>query len=282
MDGSAAMAALGEAQSAARQCKFARIFPMTEAARTIYFHGLPGSPDELGLAGRPVPKNWSAICRSDDHPDHSAEAYFDHLAQRVRDLAGQSSLRLVGFSLGAFAALQVASRVTDIPVSIHLISAAAPLQTGDFLPEMAGRAMFTLAQRSPWLFASLSGAQSVLTRVSAKTTLSALFASAQGQDLPLRGDPQFRMQMAEIIRQGLGAGLHNYMREIAAYVQDWSNLIPDIRHEVTLWHGEEDNWSPPGMAITLGKLLPMVVAVNMLPGQSHYSALLAYLEVHLH
>lgn len=254
-------------------------FPMNDPVLTIYFHGLPGAPAELDLAGRAVPVNWHAINRSDDRSNRSAGGHFDHLAQRICKLAGDDApLRLVGFSLGAFAALQVASRIADKPVSLHLVSAVAPLQSGDFLPHMAGRAVFTLAQQRPALFSALSGIQSAIGRVSAKTLMTALFASAQAKDLRLRDDPQFREQIAEVIRLGLGSGLQNYKREIRAYVQDWSNLLPAIQHEVTLWHGDEDNWSPPQMAVTLDRLLPNVSAVKMLPGHSHYSTLLAYLK----
>jgi len=124
----------------------------------------------------------------------------------------------------------------------------------------------------------ISGIQSAIARVSVKTLATALFSSAQGLDLKLKNDPQFKAQIAGIIRHGLGLGLQNYRREIAAYVQDWSAILPNIGHEVTLWHGEMDNWSPPEMAATLGRMLPNVSAVNMLPEHSHYSTLVAYFQ----
>jgi pimeloyl-ACP methyl ester carboxylesterase len=251
---------------------------MSDAAETIYFHGLPGAPDELKLAGRPVPANWQAIDRSVNRSVGSAEVYFDHLAERVQDMSGGSPIRLVGFSLGAVAALQVASRITDRSVSLHLVSAAAPLQSGDFLPRMAGKSVFSLALRSPFAFAGLCGIQSAIARVSVKTLAAALFSSAQGLDLELNNDPKFKTQIDGIIRHGLGLGLQNYKREIAAYVQDWSVILPNIRYEVTLWHGEMDNWSPPEMAATLGRMLPNVSAINMLQEHSHYSTLVAYFQ----
>lgn len=271
------MADRGGAQTALRRPNVAPLLPMTDSLRTIYFHGLPGSAAELGLAGRRVPAHWCALERSDNRSGSTADAHFDEVSRRVRELAGDGPLRLVGFSLGAFAALQVASRITDRVLSLHLVSASAPLQSGDFLPHMAGKAVFTIAQRSPLLFSGLSNVQSVLARASAKTLLAALFGSAQGRDLRLIADPQFKAQMTGIVSEGFGRGLQNYKREISAYVQDWSAILPGIHHEVSLWHGEMDNWTPPEMATTLAGLLPNVSGVKMLPEQSHYSTLLAYL-----
>lgn len=67
------------------------------------------------------------------------------------------------------------------------------------------------------------------------------------------------------------------MREIAAYVRDWSAILPAIRHPVTLWHGAEDNWSPTDMAEALAERLPAVTALHRLPGLLHYSTLRAWL-----
>ena len=62
--------------------------------------------------------------------------------------------------------------------------------------------------------------------------------------------PALFAAMAAILRKGLGHGRANDVREIGAYVRDWSATLPAIRHPVTLWHGAEDNWSPPAMADT--------------------------------
>ena len=78
--------------------------------------------------------------------------------------------------------------------------------------------------------------------------------------------------------RGLGHGGASYVREIAAYVRDWSAILPAIRHPVTLWHGAEDNWSPPDMAEAFAERLPNVAALCRLPALSHYSTLRAYLD----
>lgn len=243
---------------------------------TLYFHGVPGAAVELELADRPFPPDWSVVDRAASRDCHTAAQHFDSIAERIRSGNANRPLRLVGFSLGAYAALEVANRLLDWKISLHLVSAAAPLQCGDFLPQMAGKTVFGLARRHPTAFALLSSLQAVIARSSPRLLQRALFASAQGADAELLGDPRFISVMTRIIERGLGHGSDTYKREVLGYVQDWSAVLDEIGHEVTLWHGDLDNWSPPAMATALAERLPNVVAVNRLPGHSHYSALLQY------
>lgn len=251
---------------------------MLGAPVTIYFHGVPGGPRELTLFGAPVPDGWHALDRSSLHPGLAFDAHCDALADEVRALAGAAPIRLVGFSLGTFIALQVAHRLPDLPLTIDLISAAAPLQTGDYLDHMAGKPVFAAATRSPALFGAMAAGQALAARLAPTRLAAALFASAQGEDRALAGNAAFQCTMAMILRHGLSHGRINYMREIAAYVGDWASILSDIRHPVTLWHGAEDNWSPSAMAEVLAKRLPDVVALHRMPDLSHYSTLGAYLD----
>lgn len=243
---------------------------------TIYFHGVPGNPRELTLFGAPMPPGWFAPNRARLHPGRDFAGHCDALAVTVRELAGGAPVRLAGFSLGGFIALEVAHRLPDLPLTIDLVSAAAPLQTGDFLERMAGKPVFASAARSPALFGAMAAGQALAARVAPARLASALFGSAQGADRALAQDPAFRAGMAEILREGLGHGRTNYAREIGAYVRDWSTILPAIHHHVTLWHGAEDNWAPPGMAEALADRLPNVAALHRLPGLSHYSTLRAW------
>ena len=251
---------------------------MQAAPVTIYFHGVPGSPRELTLFGGAIPAGWLAPDRSRLHPWLNFDGHCDALAGEVRARAAGQTVRLVGFSLGAFIALQVAHRLPDLPLTIDLVSAAAPLQTGDYLDRMAGKPVFATAARSPALFGAMAAGQALAARVAPARLAAALFASAQGEDRTLAQNPAFRAGMAAILREGLGQGRANYVREIGAYVRDWSAILPAIRHPVTQWHGAQDNWSPPDMADALAERLPNVTALHRLPGLSHYSTLRAWLD----
>lgn len=236
----------------------------------IYFHGIPGSADELRLAGVD-PAHFLAPNRGLIAIGKSGAEYFDALAENVGNLG--PTLHLVGFSLGAAAALQVAARLAGQVVKIDLIAAAAPPELGDFLHLAAGGAVFRMAANRPKRFAALVRAQSLLARHAPGLLGRALFANAAGADRDLARDPAFRSAIASILRTGLGSDPAGYHREISAYVAPWADLLASVTAPVTLWHGDADNCSPPPMAEALRLALPNAIAVHHLSGLSHYSTL---------
>jgi pimeloyl-ACP methyl ester carboxylesterase len=70
---------------------------------------------------------------------------------------------VVGFSIGSFIALQTFRYMTNGVGSLHLVSAAAPLEAGDYLVTMAGKQVFKLAKVVPALFVLLSYWQGLFT-----------------------------------------------------------------------------------------------------------------------
>lgn len=241
-----------------------------------YFHGLPGSPRELNLFGLKASDRWYSPDRRTLNLKQGLDDHFDRLALdiRARHLNGKG--KLIGFSLGAYVALEVASRLPDLSLTIDLVSAAAPLSSHDFLDKMAGKAVFALARDHPALFSALTRAQGFAARITPKLLFDMTFASARGEDRNLRGDPAFRKAMVQIIADCLANDTMNYRREISGYVSDWSQTPSAVPHPVTIWHGQEDNWAPPEMADVLEDSLPNVASVRRLAGQSHYSTLRKY------
>ena len=244
-------------------------------AFTFYFHGMPGSPSELELFPSNATANWHAPDRGALPPNLSVQQRFDALAELIERRTQDGPIRLVGFSLGTYVALEVACRLSHVELNLVLVSAAAPLSAGDFLDRMAGKAVFSLAARCPAAFAALVGAQALAARLMPQQLVPILFASAQGADMALPDDPKFLSTMARVLRESVMFGRTNYRIEVDSYVQDWSGILPTIKHPVTLWHGEADNWSPPEMALALAKRLPNVVECKLLPDLSHYSTLRA-------
>ena len=244
----------------------------------VYFHGQPGSPDELTLVGAArLPPALLAPDRAADRPDLPLEPYLDHLAAAVRARFPAGAIRLVGFSLGAFVALEVALRLADREVRLELVSPAAPLGLGDFLPDMAGGAVFGLAGRSPGLFGLLTGVQGGLARLAPGLLFGQIFAGAAGADADLARDPAFRATITRILRHTLAHGATGYRREVLGYV-GWSpERLSGLRHPVTLWQGEADTWTPPAMARALARALPGAPTLRTFPGLSHYSTLQAAL-----
>jgi pimeloyl-ACP methyl ester carboxylesterase len=253
-----------------------RRYGAVDGAPVIYLHGAPGAPEEAAVFdGDAGAAGVSLICpdRFSLAPSLDGSAYVTALAQAILDLSGGRPFDLIGFSLGGFRALQVAAELGPQVRRLHLVSAAAPLECGAFLEAMAGRPVFEAARRSPRLFAALSLWQGWLARAAPGAMFRLLFGSAAGGDRILAADPDFQAELSAILRSSLTKGRRGYMRDVNAYVRPWAERLPRVAAPCFIWHGVEDNWSPPAMASALAERLAPVAQVEMLPGLSHYSAL---------
>ena len=236
-----------------------------------YFHGMPGGPGEWAVNAPPELHEGVWLADRNDPAETP-----DRIAAR---LAGDfpEGFTLIGFSAGAFAALQVALRMGGSVRHLHLISPAAPLQLGSFHDHMAGGPVFRLAADRPGLFALLVKAERVLARHATRFLLGRLMATAQGGDAALARDPAFLAGMAGVLRAGLGRDPRGFEAEVLAYVRDWRGDLARLNVPVTIWQGDADNWTPPAMGRALHAALPGS-RLEWLPGCSHYSALQAALR----
>lgn len=237
----------------------------------IYFHGLPGSSAELAGFGPQIAARaagFHVAARAGD---------FARLAQGIAARIPDEPLHLVGFSLGAAAALRVAPLLGDRVERIDLVSPAAPLQLGDFLVGMAGAPVFRAAQAGALLFAALTLVQAQAARLAPGKMAAALMAKAKGADRELAADPRFIAALAQSLRHSLLDERPAYIAEIRAYVGDWRADLAKVHQPVRIWQGTEDDWTPPAMAEALAAALPFRPAVTMLPGLAHFSTLRHYL-----
>lgn len=260
---------------------YSTLMPTRESV--VYFHGIPGGAGELKALGDGT--LWLntgdyAPNRQTMNKGISLSSHFDMLASDITARFENSPVRFIGFSVGAYVALEVASRMGPAVGHISLVSAAAPLPTGDFLPEMAGKVVFRSARYAPFLLAAMTSVQSLVLRVAPDRLFDALFASAKGMDRDLVAQPHFRATIIETLKECFRDDTTNYRRELSGYVRDWSAILPLISQPVELWHGTLDNWAPPSMADALAHALPNVTALHKLEGRSHYSALQTFFERH--
>lgn len=226
---------------------------MTE--QPLYLHGLPGSAAELAIAGVDLPVLGC------DQPS---------FAQLALSLP-QGLLHLIGFSLGAACALRLAALAPEKVTRLTLISAAAPLELGAFLPQMAGRAVFRAATSHGQLSA-LTRVQSTLARISPGFFTRLLLQNADPADQALFAEAQARAALQKSLREGLTQHRAAYLREITAYVQPWARHLAFVRCPVTLHHGTEDRWAPVTMAQALADALPDAT-LHRYDGLGHYSTL---------
>ncbi|MDP9939869.1 alpha/beta fold hydrolase [Ectopseudomonas alcaliphila] len=244
----------------------------------VYFHGVPGSPHESSIYDAPAREHGLRVLCFDrfaiDRAISGAD-YYRHIAQAINEKTQGAQLDVIGFSLGAHAALEVSALMPGQVRSLHLVSAAAPLDGGDLLNEMAGKAVFSMAKRNPGLFQWLVKWQALLAKRAPQMLFRMLFASAQGQDRELVKSPEFRALICRVLRQCFAQGTTGYTRDIQQYLQPWSGHVFASEANVCLWHGTEDNWSPFGMSEYLAERLPRNARIERMQGLSHYSCLYA-------
>ncbi|WP_045227272.1 alpha/beta fold hydrolase [Methyloterricola oryzae] len=253
-----------------------RQFGSAQGRVVVYFHGAPGAPYEVALFDRlGKERGLNVICFDRFALDRSltSESYFLALAEAISEKAGGVSVDLIGFSIGAFVALQTCRHLGAGVRSLHLVSAAVPLEAGDFLTAMAGGGVFRLARIAPARFEYLSRGQGLLARSFPAALFNLLFLNASGKDRALAADSEFRERMKETLRDCFVERVPGYVRDIKAYVQPWEAMLSEVTAETHIWHGRQDNWSPVGMANYLASQLRSCSRVEILEGLSHYSCL---------
>jgi len=242
----------------------------------IYFHGAPGAPEECAIFDLYAKEQGlTFICFDRFSGDYSiaGEAYYQFLAQEISKQAAGKEVDVIGFSIGAFIALQTCRYLGNGVRSLHLISAAAPLDAGGFLEDMAGKQVFQLAKTFPTLFVLLSYWQGLLALLFPNALFRLLFASAAGDDKALSVDRAFQSGITQVLRSCFIGRVRGYVRDIRAYVQPWKDTLSDIGVNTHIWHGAEDNWSPVAMAEYLASTIPGCTSTEIFNDLSHYSCL---------
>ena len=241
--------------------------------KTYYFHGTPGSQAELSLFGPGPAQKWRVPLRSGYRDRHSFAHWLDCVAEEIRTASLTDDIRIIGFSIGAYVAIEIASRLGQTVARMDLVSPAGPLQDCPAVSKLAGHSVFALAAKRPRIFGALVHAQAMMARSAPDMLIKALFASARGMDRDLAQDIGFKRLMHENVRAGLGAHPRTYQAEISAYVDDWRARLELVQTPVRLWHGTEDNWASPDMSESLARRLPRVEKIERISGASHYSTL---------
>lgn len=255
-----------------KYCKFG----IENGKLDIYFHGVPGAPEEcVGFDVYAKQQGITLICfdRFAIDPSIQGEAYYRYMADQISSLAEEKPVDFIGFSIGAFVALQTSRYMNNGVRKVHLVSPAAPLETGDFLDAMAGKRIFQLAKTRTNLLAWLTYCQVMLAWLSPKLLFRLLFSSVAGEDENLAADPDFECLMIQMLRSCFHLNRRQgYLREIKAYVQPWAMTLSGVSAKTHIWHGAEDSWSPKVMAEYLHSVLPGS-QIEIIKGLSHYSCL---------
>ena len=242
----------------------------------IYFHGAPGAPEEcriFDLDGKKCGLTFICFDRFSVDSSTAGESYYRLLAGEISKKAAGKPVDVIGFSIGAFIALQTCRYLPNGVGNLHLVSSAAPLEAGDYLETMAGKQVFRLAKTFPTLFILLSYWQELVALLFPGALYRLLFASAAGADKALAADREFQSGITRALRSCFVGRVRGYARDIGAYVRPWKTTLPEIFVNTHIWHGAEDNWSPAAMAEYLESAIPGCTQIKIYDGLSHYSCL---------
>lgn len=249
---------------------------------TIYFHGAPGGTKEPAIFDDLAQRHGlRLVCidRFSIPDDMNQNDYIHELAAHIKSLSNGKPLSFLGFSIGAFTALEVSRLLQDQINQVHLISAAAPLPTrsatqrSKYTKEMAGGLVFDLAIEKPLLFHLLTKFQQFLATLSPQLLTKLIFSSATGKDKSLFSKADFKDYITDVISNCFKRSIGGYMREIKLYTQ-WDPEPNRYHSNTVLWHGMVDNWAPANMVPALIDTIAGPKQCHNLSEMSHYSCLI--------
>ena len=248
----------------------------TAAVSNVSFlHGLSGRPGDANLGSRGLLAGTRVIGTKPlglggdgDNILDQTVAQFDAM---IADAKGY--IHLIGFSIGAMVACKIAAERPDEVGRLSLISPAAPLQLGDFLPHMAGAPVFQMAQDHPRRLAMATAAQGLVSRIAPGLITKVLFAKCGPQEKALMADEQFKFLLQRALDISYRKNAVQYRRMLAAYVGDWSDTLDGIQCPVDLWHGSDDSWAPIDMSESLKAAISSPTVLHEIKGGEHYSTL---------
>lgn len=247
---------------------------MTSSQTPVFFcHGVPGGPDDAMLL-----QTGDLPITAPNLFDLSAGDPLQHLNSQYDAACAETEggqMHVVGFSIGAMAALRLAAARPDAVARVTVISPAAPLQLGNFLPEMAGAPVFKLAMQRPAVLRMLTAVQGGLARFAPGMLINQLFAKCGAQERALLPDAQFKAALISGMRSSFIDHRKGYLAYLSAYVADWTAELSQVRAPVQIWHGDADTWSPLAMSAAIKEVVPAGCDLHVVPGSEHYSTLKA-------
>ncbi|MDF1680616.1 alpha/beta hydrolase [Ponticaulis sp.] len=229
----------------------------------LYCHGFPGSDADLA---------WFTTFT--DLPLIAAP--FGHDGEFNSDILGDGGVHLVGFSLGAMSAIEIATAHPDKIARLTLISPAGPLELGDFLDDMAGGAVFKAARDNWPMYETLLAIQSFLTSVLPGMVRGMIMSGAPEADSALLRDKDFRRAFDAGMKYSYGSGKTRFNQVVKRYVAAWSEALNRVVCPVTIYQGIADTWTPPAMGRALHDAFPSGQSELIeLEGLAHFSTLKA-------
>ena len=239
----------------------------------IFCHGLPGSPADADLLRQANPNHTIIALDILSVDPCKIDQDLVGIFKAALKEAGADKVHMVGFSIGAMVATRLAALHPESISRLTLVSPAAPLSLGDFLPHMAGKPVFVLAMKHPKLLTLLTNFQGVIARVAPAILIWILFSRCGASEKTLLKSPPFRSSILEGLSCSFQKRPAAYLAYISEYVTDWSDVLSAVTCPVDLWHGSKDTWSPTAMSEKLCSTFGDKAVLNVVREREHYSTL---------
>ena len=227
----------------------------------LLFHGSPSSrlfsPDPAATAAAGVHLvtiDRPGYGRSDHRPGRTILDWPTDVEQ-LADAIGLARFAVVAHSSGGPYALACAAHMAGRVNRIALVSCVVPIdEISAAAAELddSGRSLVELARRNPdEAAAGVAAAASWLAREPDRF----LALPRPASDVQLLQDPRVRAMFLAAIREAVRQGLSGYASDQVLEHRPWGFRLADVEAEVTVWHGDLDQYIPrPHVEAMAGRL----------------------------
>ena len=251
----------------------------------LFFHGLPSCrlmhPDaELSraLGVRLLVADRPGFGRSDPKPGRSLLDWADDVAQ-FADALKLQPFAVVGASGGGPFVAACAYRLADRITRAAILGGSGPIDAPGTLAGIARerRIGYWLARHTPALFRLV-----IRWRGDPRRDPETFFANFTRHNPPadqaLLARPDVRAMFLASYGEATRQGLDAFAWEVQLVAQPWGFRLEDVQTPITLWHGEDDNSTPIGMARAMAQAMPNS-SLRILPAVGHLLFLSHWREI---
>lgn len=221
----------------------------------LFFHGSLGSSyihADMAEIAKQRSVRLIAVDRpgyglSDSHAGRTFLTWADDIAT-LTDILGAKHFSIVGFSSGNPYALACAYKLPDRVQMAALAGALIPGVT-EGIPPMMGQ-LYALAQTNPAELRKTIAAVAPSAVALAEVAVAAV--SDWDREVLNNRAAQFELEYSQALRQGT----EGIASDFIVFSGNWGFPIKEIKTEVHLWSGTQDQNTPPAMTHYLASQLP--------------------------
>jgi pimeloyl-ACP methyl ester carboxylesterase len=240
-------------------------------------HGVPGSrlqghPDrsiaaDLGL--RLIGVDRPGYGLSDPREEASLPAWPNDVAA-LADRLGLERFGVLGLSGGGAYAAACAWRLPKRVRTLALVSPMGPPENREEVRRMPplNRWMLSLAVHGKWTLVLPGHLFSLLARHRTRWFLRLLNAHLPPVDREIFERPELQSFMDQDVREAFRQGPWGGIGDLRVLARPWGFDLKEIAAPVRLWHGEQDQTVPVGLARALAEAFPDCAA-RFIPDAGH-------------